>query len=216
MNSGSAALLAKVRAANPDVLSSATCLDDVAIVRQMNALKANPKMYGATTGVDSLGFYEQLGRATEFVYGATQWVPELVALRAGGLIPIARQYPGAREFVEAYRKEFPRADLIYHAASGYSGCQGLVEAIRRAGSLDGEKIRQAILKMDLNAALPDPAVESTPVKRLEGPAPQRAHSGPRCDGVRASTIHPRTTAPKCRDARCDAPVAQAFELATQR
>jgi branched-chain amino acid transport system substrate-binding protein len=145
------ALLAKVRAANPDVLAAATYFEDtVAITRQMKDLSVNPKMYGLTTGVDSLRFYELLGRTAEFVYGVTPWVPELVELRAGGLIPIARQYPGAREFVESYKKEFPGADLSYHSAAGYGGCQILVEAIRRAGSLDSEKLREAILKMDYN------------------------------------------------------------------
>ena len=110
----------------------------------------NPRMYGATVGVDLPKFYETLGRIAEFVYGSTPWVPELVELRAGGLIPIARQYPGAREFVESYRKEFPGADLSWHSAAGYGGCQILVEAVRRAGSLDSGKLRDAILKMDHN------------------------------------------------------------------
>ena len=38
----------------------------------------------------------------------------------------------------------------YFSASGYGGCQILVEAIRRAGSLDSEKLRAAILKLDHN------------------------------------------------------------------
>ena len=101
-------------------------------------------------GVDTPKFYEVLGRDAEFVYGSTAWVPELVDLRAGGLIPIARQYPGAREFVESYKKEFPGADLSQLSAAGYGGCQILVEAIRRAGSLDSKKLRDAILKMDHN------------------------------------------------------------------
>ncbi len=50
--------------------------------------------------------------------------------------------------MEAYRKEFPGADLSYHSAGGYSGCQVLVDAIRQTGSLDGERLRAAILKMD--------------------------------------------------------------------
>jgi branched-chain amino acid transport system substrate-binding protein len=66
------------------------------------------------------------------------------------LIPIARQYPGAREFVESYGREFPGADISYHSAAGYAICQILVEGARRAGSLDGAKVRDAILKMDLN------------------------------------------------------------------
>jgi branched-chain amino acid transport system substrate-binding protein len=145
------AILAKVKAANPDVVAAATYFDDsVAIVRQMKELDVNPGMYAATSGVNLRKFYDHLGRGAEFVYGPTQWEPELVTLRAGGLIPIARQYPGAREFVESYRKEFPGADLSYQTAQGYGACQILLEAIRRAGSLDGEKIGDAILKMDLH------------------------------------------------------------------
>jgi hypothetical protein len=40
-------------------------------------------------------------------------LPELVEVRAGGLIPIARQW-----------REFPGADLSFHTAAGYGGCQG--------------------------------------------------------------------------------------------
>ncbi|MGH7335315.1 MAG: amino acid ABC transporter substrate-binding protein [Candidatus Rokuibacteriota bacterium] len=148
-NTDLSAILSKVREADPDVLGGATRFEDaVAITRQMKALNVNPRMVGLTVGVDTLKFYEALGRDAEFVYGVTPWVPELVDLRAGGLIPIARQYPGAREFIESYRKEFPGADSSYHSAVGYGGCQVLVEAIRRAGSLDSEMLREAILKMD--------------------------------------------------------------------
>jgi branched-chain amino acid transport system substrate-binding protein len=144
------AILGKVKAANPDVVAAATYFDDsVAIMRQMKELDVNPRMYSATSGVNLPKFYERLGQMAEFVYGPTQWEPELVTLRAGGLVPIARQYPGAREFVESYRKEFPGADLSYQTAQGYGACQILLEGIRRAGSLAGEKVRDAILKMDL-------------------------------------------------------------------
>jgi branched-chain amino acid transport system substrate-binding protein len=145
------AILTKVRVANPDVLAAGTYFEDaVAITRQLRELNVNPKMFAVTVGGDFPQFYQILGRGAEFVYGASQWEAELVTLRAGGLIPIARQYPGAREFVESHRKEFPGAELSYHSGAGYGGCQVLVEAIRRAGSLDSEKVRAAILKMDLN------------------------------------------------------------------
>ncbi len=107
-------------------------------------------MFGAAVGVTLPEYYQTLGRAAEFVYGTSQWEPELVTLRADGLIPIARQYPGAREFVESHRKEFPGAELSYHSAAAYGGCQVLLEGIRRAGSLDSEKVRDAILKLDFN------------------------------------------------------------------
>jgi branched-chain amino acid transport system substrate-binding protein len=136
-NTDFSAILTKVRTANPDVLAAATYFDDaVAITRQMKELNVNPKMFGVTVGGDLPKFYDLLGKNAEFVYGATQWEPEL-------------PYPGAKEFTESYKKEFPGADLSYHSAGGYAGCQILVEAIKRARSLDGEKIRAEIAKMDL-------------------------------------------------------------------
>jgi branched-chain amino acid transport system substrate-binding protein len=142
-------ILVKVKAANPDVVAAATYFDDsVAIVRRMQELDLNPQMYAATSGVNLPRFHELLGRAAEFVYGPSRWEPELAMLRAGGLVPIARQYPGAREFVESHGKEFPGAELSYQTAQGYGACQILLEAIRRAGSLEGDKIRTAILEME--------------------------------------------------------------------
>jgi branched-chain amino acid transport system substrate-binding protein len=147
------AILRTLKAANPDVVAAATYVDDsIAITRQMKALDLNPKMFGVTVGGDLPKFYQTLGSAAEFVYGASQWEPDLVTLRAGGLVPIARQYPGAREFVEMYVKEYPGADLSYQTAQGYSACQVLLEGIKRAGTLDGERVRDAIAKMDLNNA----------------------------------------------------------------
>jgi branched-chain amino acid transport system substrate-binding protein len=145
------AILTKVRAANPDVLAAGTYFDDaVAITRQLRELDVNPKMFGVTIGGALPRFYESLGRNAEFLYANSPWEPELVTLRAGGLIPVARQYPGAREFVEAHHREYPGADLSYQTAAGYAGCQVLVEAVKRVGSLDREKIRDTILKVDLN------------------------------------------------------------------
>jgi branched-chain amino acid transport system substrate-binding protein len=142
-------ILRKVKATNPDVLAAAA-YEAVTITRLLKQLGINPRMFGGTVEVAFPRFSETLGRDAEFVYGASQWEPELVTLRAGGLIPIAREYPGAREFVESHRKEFPGAELSYHSAQGYGGCQVLREAIRRAGSLESERLRAAILKLDFN------------------------------------------------------------------
>jgi branched-chain amino acid transport system substrate-binding protein len=145
------ASLTRIRAANPDVLGAGTYFDDaVAITRQLKTLDVNLRMFAVTVGGDLPRFHELLGRNAEFVYGTSQWAPELVTLlRGGGLVPATRRYPGVREFLESYKKEFPGADLSYHAAQGYAGCQIFVEAVRRAGSLEGTKVREAILKMEL-------------------------------------------------------------------
>jgi branched-chain amino acid transport system substrate-binding protein len=142
-------ILAKVKAANPDVVAGATYFDDsIAIIRQMKTAGINPKMHAVTVGGDLPKFHDMLGRDAEYVYGASQWLPELVTLRAGGLIPIARQYPGAKEFTQDYVKEFPGADLSYQTAQGFAACQVLLDAVRRAGSLDPDRIRDEILKFE--------------------------------------------------------------------
>ena len=147
------AMVDKVKSVNPDVVAAATYFDDsIAIIRQLKTAGVNPRMYAVTVGGDLPKFYEVLGRDAEFVYSAAQWLPELVTLRAGGLIPIARQYPGAREFTEVFTKEFPGAGLSYQTAQGYAACQILLEGVRRAGDLDPDKIRDAILKFDGNTA----------------------------------------------------------------
>ena len=145
------AVLAKVKAVNPDVLAVAGYFEDaVAITRALKALDVNPRMFGVTAGGDQPKFYEVLGKSAEFVYGATQWEPELVKLRAGGVIPIASQFPGAREFVEAHEKQFPGAGVTYQSGQAYGACQILFDAIKSAGSLDRDKVRAAILKFDGN------------------------------------------------------------------
>ena len=147
------ALLQRVAAAKPDVIAAATYFDDaVAITRALKTLGISPRIFGVTVGGDVPKFYETLGRDAEFIYGASQWLPELVTLRAGGLIPIARQYPGAAEFVETHNKDFPGAGLSYHTVAGYGGCKIFIESVRRAGSLDGERIRTESLKMDTHTA----------------------------------------------------------------
>ena len=147
------ALLNKIKAANPDVVAATSYFNDaIAIVRQMKEAGVDPRMAGVTAGGDLPKFYEVLGKSAEFIYGATQWEPELVRLRAGGVIPIARSYPGAREFIEDHEKLFPGADMSYQSAAAFGGCQILLDAIRRAGSLDRDQVRAEIVKFDGNTA----------------------------------------------------------------
>ena len=128
------AILNKVKAAKPDVLvAGAPPSDAIAITRQMRELDLNVKMFGATPGGSLPDFYKALGKTAEFVYAGSYWEPGLA-------------YPGNRQFVEAYQKEFTRAPSFYSAAS-YAGCQLLTDAVRRAGSLDSDKVREELLKV---------------------------------------------------------------------
>ena len=141
------ALLTKVRAANPDVLAAATYFDDaVAITRQMKELDVNPRMLGLTVGGDLPEFYNLLKQNAEYVYGASQWEPQL-------------KYPGQKEFVEAYTKEFGR-EPVYHSATVFGGCLIFAEAVRHAGTLDSDKIREQLLKLEMRTPFGDYKVDA--------------------------------------------------------
>jgi branched-chain amino acid transport system substrate-binding protein len=140
------ALLIKIKATNPDVVAASTYYDDaVAITRQMRELNLNPKMYGVTVGGDLPEFYDLLKQSAEYIYGATQWEHTL-------------PYPGQKEFFEAYKKEFGR-EPAYHSAAGYAGCQTYMEGVKRAGTLDSDKVREHLLKLEMRTMFGDYKVD---------------------------------------------------------
>jgi branched-chain amino acid transport system substrate-binding protein len=146
-NTDFSALLVKMRATNPDVVAAATYFDDaVALTRQMKELNVNPKMLGVTVGGDLPEFYDLLKLNAEYIYGATQWEAAL-------------PYPGQKEFTEGYRKEFGR-EPVYHSAAGYAGCVVYAEAVKRAGTLDSDKVREVLLKLETRTAFGDFKVDA--------------------------------------------------------
>lgn len=139
-------MLIKMKSLNPDVIIGGSYFDDaVATARQMKELDVNPKMFGVTVGGDVPDFGKQLGKTSDYIYGSTQWAENL-------------KYPGAKEFIENYKKEYKR-DFSYHAPAAYGACQIFAEAIRRAKSLDSDKIREQLLKLKMTTAFGDYQVD---------------------------------------------------------
>jgi len=146
-NTDFSALLTKLKAANPDVIAASTYFDDaVAITRQMKELNVNAKMYGVTVGGDLPKFYELLKQNGEYVYGSTQWEATL-------------PYPGQKEFVDSYQKKFGH-EPVYHSAAGYAGCVIYAEAVKRAGALDSDKVRDQLLKLETRTFFGDYKVDA--------------------------------------------------------
>ena len=146
-NTDFSALLTKIKAANPDVIAASTYFDDaVALTRQMKELNVTPKMYGVTVGGDLPEFYDLLKQNAEYIYGATQWEPVL-------------PYPGQKEFMAGYQKKFNH-EPSYHSASGYAGCLIYLDAVKRAGTLDADKVREQLLKLETRTMLGDYKVDA--------------------------------------------------------
>jgi branched-chain amino acid transport system substrate-binding protein len=146
-NTDFSALLVKIKAANPDVIAAGTYFDDaVAIVRQMKELNVNPKMFGLTVGGDLPEFHDLLKQNAEYIYGSTQWDESL-------------PYPGQKEFLAAYKAKFKGQEPSYHTAAGYAGCLIYAEAVKKAGALDADKVRDQLLRMEIKTAFGDYKVE---------------------------------------------------------
>jgi branched-chain amino acid transport system substrate-binding protein len=138
-------ILAKLNAVNPDVLgiASANLTDFIVFARQMKERDVNVKMFGTTTAV--VEFQQALGKAAEFAYGASPWEPSV-------------PYPGVKEFVDTYQKEFQKPPSL-HAAGAYAGCQLFMDAARRAGSVESERLRDELLKLKTTTIFGEYAVD---------------------------------------------------------
>ena len=141
------AILNKVKAAHPDVLVAASVrLDDlVAITRQMKQVDLNVKMLSSLPYGLLPEYQQQLGKEAEYVYSATFWEAGL-------------PNPGNQEFVAAYEQEFRRAPAV-QSANSYAGCQILLDAVRRAGTTNSEKLRDVLLGLKTKTVLGDFAVD---------------------------------------------------------
>src|SRR4029453_8524502 len=145
-NTDFSALLTKIKATNPDVIAAATYFDDaVAMTRQMRELNVNPKMSGVTVGGDLPEFYDTLKGNAEYIYGATQWEAAL-------------GYPGNKEFFESYKKDFGH-EPSYHSAAGYAGCLIYAGAVKPPPSLDSDKVREQLLKLEMRTMFGDYKVD---------------------------------------------------------
>jgi branched-chain amino acid transport system substrate-binding protein len=137
--------LDRVRAGEVQVLAmAASALDDfIVVARQMREAGVDVQMFGTSGAVAE--FQEALGETAEYAYGLSAWEPSL-------------PNPGNDEFVEAYRAEFGQAPS-FHAAGAYGSCQIFMEAIRTAGSLDADEIRDVLLALETTTVFGSYAVD---------------------------------------------------------
>jgi len=141
------ALLNKVKEAKPDVLMAASVRiqDLVTITRQMREVDLNVRMLSSVPYGLLPDYYKQLGKDAEFVYSGSFWEATL-------------PYPGNRDFVAAYEREYNRSPAVQSAAA-YAACRLLVDTAQRAGTLDSEKLREALLKLRTKTVLGDFAID---------------------------------------------------------
>ncbi len=134
-------LLTKVKGLNPDVIVGGSYQPDAALItRQAKELDVNPRLLAFSAGAATPDFGQALQQDANFVVGPSMWEPALGT-------------PGNKEFVESYRKRWNR-EPDYRAATGFAAGQILEAGVKRAGTLDREKLRSALATLDTTTILP--------------------------------------------------------------
>jgi branched-chain amino acid transport system substrate-binding protein len=131
------ALLQKIRAAGAEaIFSNSYFADAVAQLRQLREQNIDLKLFSGTVGPGLPNFAEQLGSTAEYVLGFSQWEP----------LPQVLGHPGMKEYIERYEKRFGEKPN-YHAGSTYGALEVTEAAIKKAGSFDDTKIRDAMASL---------------------------------------------------------------------
>lgn len=136
-------LLSQIRSKNVDVVLVAGHETEILnFVRQAKSLTVAPKLYSFTVGVPSEDFRKALGKDAEYAFGMTAWLPTPDKKD--------RWFGDAAQFAKAYKAKFGY-DPDYHAASGVSDVEALVQAMEDAGSIDPQKVRDALAKVKFDS-----------------------------------------------------------------
>lgn len=129
-------MILKAKAAKAEaVLAVPTPPDGMTIIKQMKELDFNPKLTLMVRAPDPPVWGKNLGKDGDFVLFAPGWHH-------------AVKYPGVKELNEAHVKKIGRpADVI--TGPSYAALQVLANALGRAGTLDKDKLRDAIAATDM-------------------------------------------------------------------
>ena len=141
-------MILKIKTKKPDVVIGGSYLpDSTAFMRQAKENQLYAKIFAFAVGPGLPDFGTNLGLDANGVMGNSQWEPSL-------------KHPGVKEFVDAYKAKFGH-EPGYHAGGGYGAGQVLEAAIKMAGSVDRDKVRAALFKLDTTTAFGRYKVDST-------------------------------------------------------
>jgi len=139
------AMLSAAWAPKPDVLIvGGYTADMMLLARQASELGVRPKMFGFLLGPTLPGFVESLGAAAESTLEPVQWAAHM---------PWKDQLFGmtSLEYAERFKKEFGY-EPDYHPPQSTAALEVYHLAIEKAGSLDPQKVRDAIAATDIKTA----------------------------------------------------------------
>lgn len=134
------ATLTKVRALKPDaLLVSGHEKGAILAIRQVTAQHVYVPML-ALTHCDSAQITEKFGKDSDYAYCGSQWDSRMTYTD--------RWFGDPQKYAALFKKEF-NYEAPYQAAESTASVEVFADAIERAGSLDREKVRDALAATDM-------------------------------------------------------------------
>lgn len=128
------------RAAGAEALLVAGHFEDAVNARlALKKVGWTPKAFYATVGPAIHKYVDTLKGEADHAFSSSQWEPGL-------------PFPGTREFARSFAEAY-RMEPSYHAASAYAAGQILEAAVRKARSLDRDKLRDTLRALDTMTVL---------------------------------------------------------------
>jgi branched-chain amino acid transport system substrate-binding protein len=133
-------MLTKIKKANPDIFYwVAYAGDTTLIIKQAKEIDFNPKLF-LSVAVNFPQYKESLGVTGNYVAGVDVWIPGM-------------KLPETIKWMEKFKKAYPGRTPEYWVPLAYTNLMTVVDAIKRAGSTEKEKLIAAMEKTDYNSPL---------------------------------------------------------------
>jgi len=133
-------MLTKIKRTNPEVFYwVAYAGDTTLIMKQSKELDFNPKLF-LSVAVNFPQYKPSLGATGDHVAGVDVWIPGM-------------KLPETVKWMEKFKKAYPDRTPEYWVPLAYTNLMTVVEAIKRAGSTDKEKLIAAMEQTDYNSPM---------------------------------------------------------------
>jgi len=136
-------IVSAIKNSNADIILNGGHLQDALLLqkgfKEQNVLA---KAYGYSVGPDTPDFRKALGNDANYVLGGTQWSPTARYKGAPGFITTSTEYS------KAFQAKYGHVP-DYHNAESSATCLAFQYAIQKAGSLDPQKVRDALAALNV-------------------------------------------------------------------
>jgi len=133
-------MLTKIKRANPEIFYwVAYAGDTILIMKQAKEIDFNPKLF-LSVAVNFPQYKPSLGATGDYVAGVDVWIPTM-------------KLPETVRWMEKFKKAYPDRVPEYWVPLAFTNLMTVVDAIKRAGSTDKEKLIAAMEKTDYNSPM---------------------------------------------------------------